>query len=128
MYKYLQYYFSNAGRISRASFFWLTISSASLFILLYVFLEATIGRNSTLLLYPLLLWIAFSVSCKRLHDLGISSWRLLIVLIPLFGPLWLGITLLFRKGTSGNNQYGGDPLQQNAGYLTVNIHQGNEHA
>jgi uncharacterized membrane protein YhaH (DUF805 family) len=128
MYRYLQLFFSSTGRICRSTFFWLSFTAATIFILLFVFLEATLGHQSTLVLYPLLLWIAYVISSKRLHDLGISSWRLLILLIPLLGPLWIALNLLFRKGTEGNNQYGSDPLLQGVDYLTVNIHQGSEHA
>ncbi len=128
MHKYLTHFFSTAGRISRNSFFWSSLATGILFIFLYIVLQTLFGYATTLVIYPLLFWIFFTLSGKRLHDFGMSRWRLLFLLIPVFGPLWLGFILLMRKGTVGNNQYGDDPLQQNVDYLTVNIHQGGEHA
>lgn len=128
MHKYLTHIFSTAGRISRNSFFWTSLATAIIIIFLYIILQTLFGYASTLILYPFIVWIFFSLSGKRLHDFGVSRWRLLVLLIPVFGPLWLGFILLMRKGTVGHNQYGDDPLQQNVDYLTVNIHQGGEHA
>lgn len=128
MYQYLQLFFSSTGRISRSTFFWMSLATATIFLMLLIIFETALGHQSTLLLYPALFWIFYAISIKRLHDLGISSWRLLILLIPLFGPLWIVPNLLFRKGTEGNNQYGSDPLLRDVDYLTVNIHQGSEHA
>jgi uncharacterized membrane protein YhaH (DUF805 family) len=128
MHKYLTHFFSTAGRISRNSFFWTSLATATAFTFLYTAIQTIFGYAATLILYPLLVWIFFTLSGKRLHDFGVSRWRLLLLLIPVFGPLWLGFILLMRKGTVGHNQYGDDPLQQNVDYLTVNVHQGGEHA
>lgn len=128
MHDYLTHFFSTAGRISRKSFFWSSLATAIAFTFLFTAIQTLFSYTFTLILYPILIWIFFSLSGKRLHDFGVSRWRLLILLIPVFGPLWLGFILLMRKGTVGHNQYGDDPQQQNVDYLTVNIHQGGEHA
>ena len=48
---------------------------------------------------------------RRLHDIGHSGWFLLGILIPYLG--WLGLLYMFlKKGTTGPNKYGPDPLQQ----------------
>ena len=56
---------------------------------------------------------------KRLHDRGRSAWWLIVLLIPVLGPLWLAIELALRRGTPGENQYGADPLERHYDYLTV---------
>lgn len=61
----------------------------------FVFLEHTLGHGSTLLLYPLFLWVAAALAVKRLHDRGTSGWRLLLVLIPILGPAWLVVRWAF---------------------------------
>lgn len=48
---------------------------------------------------------------KRFHDLdrpGVHYW---LLLIPLYN-IYLGLVLLFQKGTTGPNKYGEDPLKQ----------------
>ncbi len=49
------------------------------------------------------------VTMKRLHDLGLPGWHLVLLLVPLYN-LYLGIRLLFSRGTAGQNPYGSDPL------------------
>jgi uncharacterized membrane protein YhaH (DUF805 family) len=49
---------------------------------------------------------------RRLHDINASGWYLLLSLVPLVNFI-LGLTLLFKKGTEGPNQYGPDPLKSN---------------
>lgn len=56
-----------------------------------------------------LLWINFALVVKRLHDIGITGWASLLMLIPI-ANLMLGLFLLFQKGTKGTNKYGKDPL------------------
>jgi uncharacterized membrane protein YhaH (DUF805 family) len=108
------------GRISRSTFWWTIILVGFAFIVLMLFLETVLGRPSTLVLYPPLCWILLVATVKRLRDRGKSPAWLLILLIPLLGPLWLLIDAGFRKGTMGDNQYGSDPLESGVDYLTVN--------
>lgn len=46
---------------------------------------------------------------KRFHDLNKSAWYILGLMVPLFN-IYLGIILLFQKGTTGPNRFGSDPL------------------
>lgn len=47
---------------------------------------------------------------RRLHDIGLSGWWILISFIPYIGPIiWLVLMLL--EGQQGGNQYGPDPKQ-----------------
>jgi uncharacterized membrane protein YhaH (DUF805 family) len=84
-----------------------------------------------ILLIPLI-WISFALRAKRLHDRNKSAWWLLIFyllpaildrvgevaggiaivfLVASFAlTIWALIELGFRRGTSGPNDYGPDPL------------------
>ena len=62
----------------------------------------------TLLVYLLHFIPSFSVSVRRLHDVGKSGWFMLIVLIPIIGGIWL-LILACTDGDSGDNAYGGSP-------------------
>ena len=115
----LRVYGSFRGRIERSTFWWSALALGALFVVLFVFLDTTFGRTSTLVLYPLLFWGAAALAVKRLHDRGTSAGWLLIVVIPILGPLWLFITLALRAGSPGENQYGDDPRLFDADYLTV---------
>lgn len=50
-----------------------------------------------------------AVGVRRLHDRDKSGWWLLIGFIPLIGGIIL-IIWFAKEGTSGDNQYGADPL------------------
>ena len=52
--------------------------------------------------------MAFEV-VKRLHDLDRPGTHYWYLLIPFYN-IYLGLLLLFKRGTSGCNQYGDDPL------------------
>jgi len=47
---------------------------------------------------------------KRLHDLGKPGWHYWLMYIPLYN-VYLGLVLLFTKGTAGPNTYGEDPCK-----------------
>ncbi len=112
-------FLSFRGRISRSTFWYSTFFLWATFIVLFVTLEAVIGRTSTLLLYLPLFWALFAVSAKRYHDLGKSAAWLSLLLIPLLGVAWVAIELSFRRGTRGENQHGADPLVPDVDYFTV---------
>lgn len=107
------------GRIPRSTF-WLTgLSLGLLFVFLLSSFESIFGRTSSLLLYPPFFWALSAIIAKRLHDRGQSLFWLLILLIPLIGPIWLFIGLGLLRGTRGENQYGKDPLDVQRDYMTV---------
>ncbi len=114
--------FSFKDRLSRGAFWWTQILAGAVFIVLFVFLDNTTGRASTLVLYPFYLWITAAAAVKRMHDRGKPAAWLLLALVPVVGPLWLFFDLGLLRGTSGDNQYGEDPLTAGTDYLTVNIH------
>jgi uncharacterized membrane protein YhaH (DUF805 family) len=115
----LRFLFVFRGRVSRGTYLGCTALLAAAFVVLFVFLDAVAGYASTLVLYPPFLGSLAALTVKRLHDRGHSAWRLLIVLIPVIGPIWLLVGLFLRSGSPGENQYGDDPRLVDADYLTV---------
>jgi uncharacterized membrane protein YhaH (DUF805 family) len=113
--------FGFAGRVRRTTFWWYGILLWIAFTVLYVFLDATLGVTSTLILYPVFFWIAAALAVKRMHDRGKSPFWLLVALLPVIGPLWLFVELGLLRGTPHENQYGPDPLTIDSDYLSVNI-------
>ena len=74
-------------------------------------LKVCIGGMS--LLFALMAIPTLAVEVRRFHDLSLSGWYVLLNLIPVLGRL---IVLLFmmRKGTTGPNRFGDDPVQTRA--------------
>lgn len=107
----------------RRTFLWKLLVAAFAFVVLFVFMERTLGRASTLLLYPPFFAVLLSLFVRRLHDQARSAWWLLAVIVPILGPLLLAFLLLFKRGTDGSNQYGDDPRQVGRDYLRVAIHE-----
>ncbi|MEO8019697.1 MAG: DUF805 domain-containing protein [Pseudomonadota bacterium] len=89
--------------------------------MLFSFLETNVSRASTLILYPPFLWSTFALTSKRLHDREQSTWWLLLVMIPVLGPIILAAWLLLGRGTKTDNRFGADPRAAGADYLTVSI-------
>lgn len=55
-----------------------------------------------------------SLSVRRLHDLNRSGFFFLLFFIPIVN-FFLGIYIIFFKGTEGDNRYGSDPLARGNG-------------
>jgi uncharacterized membrane protein YhaH (DUF805 family) len=109
-----EFYFSAQGRVNRQQW-WLRLV-LPLYLIFSVLVLVDIRAGT---FYPeigmglwtgtfglIVLFPASMVHIKRFHDRDKSGWWLLIVLIPLIGPIWLLIELGFLKGTPGANQYG----------------------
>jgi len=107
------------GRLPRVKLWIRSSLAAAAFILLFAAFDSLFGHASTLVLYPPLLWILFALAARRYHDLGKPASRLLLLLLPLIGPIVVLFDLAFRKGTEGDNPYGPDPLTFGIDYLTV---------
>ncbi len=56
------------------------------------------------------MFIVFMLGVRRTHDIGKSGWWMLLMFIPIADFIW-GLVLIFKKGDSGSNEYGADPLQ-----------------
>jgi uncharacterized membrane protein YhaH (DUF805 family) len=57
-------------------------------------------------LYSLIPSLSFSF--RRLHDINMSAWWILVGVIPFLGPLVL-LVLSLVDGTPGENRFGADP-------------------
>jgi uncharacterized membrane protein YhaH (DUF805 family) len=121
MHTALALFFSFKGRLRRRTFYWTLAALLGAFFVLFTFLEDTVSRGSTLVLYPPYLWSAFALAVRRLHDREQSAWWLLVLLIPVVGPLLMSAWLLLGRGTRGSNRFGSDPRETGADYLQVSI-------
>ena len=116
-------WFTWRGRLRRRSFWWMATVAAAAFVLLFLGLGQLFGRNATWLLYPPLFATLLSQSVRRLHDQARAAGWLLVVLVPVLGPLLLGFLLLFKRGTPGENQHGEDPRLAGRDYLKVAVYE-----
>lgn len=89
--------FSWRGRSGRATFWWTLIALKLTFLVLFVFLRAEAGLASTLVLYPPFFWILGALLARRLRDRGRAPAWLLVLLVPVLGPLWLLVEAGFRR-------------------------------
>lgn len=107
--------FTFSGRASRSEYWWFVLFC----FLIGFFLKPLIDQYLTVdwsnRLIPLAislvtLLIAFSVACRRLHDINRSGWWQLIIFVPIVG--WIvDLYWMIKKGTLGPNRFGEDPLQ-----------------
>jgi uncharacterized membrane protein YhaH (DUF805 family) len=108
--------FSFKGRISRKPF-WIFNLTVSLLWLITMLLSGTDLRHFTkeptsIVFDIVILWPALSVQAKRWHDLNKSAWHILVILIPLIGPIWALVQTGFIPGTPGLNRYGSSQLEE----------------
>lgn len=103
-----QNYANASGRAPRSEY-WYFYLFYMLAILILSFIDTQIfGMFAGI--FDLAVFIPFiCVSIRRLHDLDRNGWWLLMLLIPLIGPIIL-IVWYCRKGTDGDNRFGIDPL------------------
>ena len=119
----MKQFFSYKGRMGRAKFAMIYLAAFVLMVLA-VFLgdlllritesssENTAGAMSLkvfvygicalLIWFPV--WILSASWAKRLHDIGVTGWYQLILLVPVFNYLML--VVFFLPGTSAANKYG----------------------
>ncbi len=108
--------FSFEGRANRAWYFWhILLDDVVMFTLAMVFIVLMMVTGTPLFALPLAgvmiggIWAGVAVTVKRLHDLDRPGWHWWLLLIPLVN-IYMGLVLLFAKGTQGPNQFGRDPL------------------
>ncbi|MEM8785396.1 MAG: DUF805 domain-containing protein [Pseudomonadota bacterium] len=106
-----------AGRMRRVPYFisWLVLVSAILGLYLaYLDMPKLSPAGSTGVLVAfiltIILFVIFSFSCmvRRLHDIGLSGWWSVLVLVP-YAEYFLFGVLIFWKGTDGPNRFGDPP-------------------
>lgn len=64
-----------------------------------------LGLLVFLLVVPFLIWVSITSAIRRLHDLDMTGWLVLVTFIPLVGSLFQ-LFLLVAPGSSGHNNYG----------------------
>ena len=112
---------SYRGRIGRGTFCSCSILIWSLFFAAFILTDIALGFKATLALYPFVIWTSFAVSAKRMHDTGASSKNLAWLALPLVGPLYVGIRLIFKRSQESENRYG-VPLEiEQIDYATTGI-------
>lgn len=120
--KVLQNYASFNGR-ARRSEYWYFVLFNLLFTIFAMILDRLLGLTFTsqtgmpfvfgyiYLLYNLIVFIpSLAVAVRRLHDIGKSGWRFLIVLIPLIGGLVL-LADFIKDSQQGENTFGPNPKE-----------------
>jgi uncharacterized membrane protein YhaH (DUF805 family) len=112
-------YFASYGRIARGTLFYRLVAVAVVCTAFGTLADALFGSYGSALFALLALWCFGALFAQRLHDTGRSAWSLLVVLIPVLGPIWLLIRLC-KHGAEGVNRFGDDPTAR-AGYLMVDI-------
>lgn len=80
---------------NRSGHFVLVMLGYYFFVLAYLYILATVVPS-------------IAVSVRRLHDINLSGWWMLLSLIPLLGGLAL-LVLFVRDGTPGENRFGPSP-------------------
>ncbi|MEQ6290689.1 DUF805 domain-containing protein [Vogesella sp. GCM10023246] len=119
---WVQLFFALSGRLRRSSWWASTTLLLAAFITLSLALDSLLGRMASLALLLPFGWMSVALAIKRLHDGGRSTWQLLWLLVPVFGPLLIAFRLTCLRGTVGENQYGEDPYIVHRDYLQVKIH------
>lgn len=100
----LQKYIDFNGRASRPEYWWFVLLT---FVLGFIPVIGWILRLALLL--P-----SLSVQARRLHDMNLPAWWLLLLLIPFIG--WIALLIMSAfPGTVGSNRYGPDPLRPQQG-------------
>src|ERR1700759_3678256 len=118
--------FSFQGRINRANFWRFHVAMWGLVAIVFSVILGSAAMSSDpqaalqsvgavgglilLVVYILALWIGLAIAAKRWHDRNKSAWWILIVFVPVVGPLWYLIECGFLKGTTGANKSGSAPL------------------
>ena len=101
-----------SGRARRAEFWWFTLISWVISLVLQA-IDNVVGTGGGLSgLYSLgVLLPSIGVAIRRLHDTDRSGWWLLLVLIPILG--WIALLVFyFQDGDPQPNQYGPSPKYQ----------------
>jgi uncharacterized membrane protein YhaH (DUF805 family) len=86
-----------------------------IFMIVLLMITLTVVLNTPLLLVPMAgailagLWAGIAITVKRLHDLDRPGWHWFLLAVPIYN-IYLGLVLLFQRGSWGGNRFGPDPL------------------
>lgn len=109
----LKKYADFTGRARRQEYWMFTLFNAIITIVLDIIDSITevpvlVGLYTLATIVPI-----WAVTARRLHDINRSGWWQLLAIIPIVGQIIVFIWLI-TIGTQGENQYGADPLQEEA--------------
>ena len=112
------HHFTPAGRLNRWPYFWRVLALYLVAFACYSLpalaeqQHSSVGGWKNLALVGILICIYLVAvqAIKRLHDLDMRGWWLLLFFVPLVGFV-LGTRIQFMPGTTGPNRFGVDPLE-----------------
>ena len=119
--KCLKQYIDFWGRARRKEYWMFTLWNVviTLFLAALAAIGTEIGSDSFVSYIPMVLYLlyglfilipSFTVSVRRLHDIGKSGWWILIGLIPLIGSIIL-LVWYCTEGQRCENEWGPDPKE-----------------
>jgi uncharacterized membrane protein YhaH (DUF805 family) len=102
-------YSNFSGRASRANYWFFFLFNSLVGAILF-FIDRQLGTVNLLsTIFSILVFIpALSIYFRRLHDINYRGLRVLVLLIPIIGPILL-IYWAFVKGDEGSNNFGNPP-------------------
>jgi uncharacterized membrane protein YhaH (DUF805 family) len=111
-------YVDFSGRAPRSEYWWFALFLLLLNIVAAVIDVLVFGAADGLGIVSIVLGLAtllpsIAVGVRRLHDIDRTGWWYLIIFIPIIGAIVL-IIFFVLAGTSGDNNYGPDPLAPGA--------------
>lgn len=100
-----------SGRASRSEY-WFWALFHLLLIVALIFVDALVFRGTvfplTTLAWLIMILPGFAVTVRRLHDIDMSGWFMLVSFVPLIGQLVL-LVWTCTRGTEGPNRFGMGP-------------------
>lgn len=125
--------FSTQGRIGRLRYLAYCFASYLIlipFIIIGVIVASVMGADSetyasitgiaTITAYIPMMIFFFIIAKRRLNDMNQSGWLSLTILIPLVN-IFIGLWLLFGRGTEGQNNHGPAPIANSTGVKVTAI-------
>lgn len=119
----------DVGRIARLQYFFASILMCVLglaFIALFVAGGTLLSREAggivsivfIVLIYIVMLIFGVCLGIRRLHDMNMSGWWILVLVIPGVGTIF-GLFMLFMPGTKAPNKYGNIPDSKRSIWKTL---------
>jgi uncharacterized membrane protein YhaH (DUF805 family) len=107
----LKNYTGFAGRARRTEYWMFVLVNFIIELVLYILAIAVHPLIFLIFLYGLAVLVpTLAVASRRLHDINMSFWWILLGLIPLIGGIIL-LVFACMPGTQGPNNFGPDPKQ-----------------
>jgi uncharacterized membrane protein YhaH (DUF805 family) len=116
-------WFSCEGRLGRLRYFtWTTFAGVFGFIAMGICIGFLPSLKIPVLVVGVLALCAFVLAAdvRRLHDMGLSGWWMLLFFVPAVGFVFQFV-LWFKGGTPGENEYGLPPPPNSAGVKVLGV-------